>query len=140
MSEHNTPSVEKQNAPVTGIPSFVYFGIFATMFLILIVFLIGSCSSEEDENTLSSKKKKTRTLVLRYDEFAPCDLRFDYEFELDTQGDSISLKFPGVAELIKYSGKGKIEVPDYRKKGKVQINSLNPSIQARVRVWEVIWQ
>jgi hypothetical protein len=80
----------------------------------------------------------TTALVLRFDGFTPCDPEINFRFELDTQGDPISLKFPGVSKPLEYSGKGTLNAPENRTSGSVRITSLDSRKQARVRVYEVI--
>jgi len=96
------------------------------------------------ERILTQKAKNTeqtsgqgKLLSQKPDEYTPCHPSLDYKFELDTQGDPIYLKFPGVSSEVYYSGKGTIKVPP-RKSGPVQIRSANPNVQVRVRIWEVI--
>lgn len=96
-------------------------------------------TQEASRTTTQEQEVATKALVLRFDGFTPCDPRFDYTFELDTQGDSISLKFPNVREPVQYSGKGTIEVPKHRTSGPVHIISTDSNKQARVRIWEVVY-
>lgn len=85
----------------------------------------------------NSGQEKNQALILRFDCFTPCEPEFNYKFELDTQGDPISLKIPGVDTPVKYTGKGTINVPP-RKSGPVKITSQDPKKQVRVRIWEVV--
>jgi hypothetical protein len=80
----------------------------------------------------------TKATVLRFDGFTPCKPPIDFVFELDTQGDPISLKFPSVPAPLEYCGKGTINAPTNRTSGAVFITSLDPAKQARVRIWEVV--
>jgi hypothetical protein len=77
-------------------------------------------------------------LILRFDGFTPCDPAINYTFELDTQGDPVSLKFPGIPIPVNYSGKGTLNAPEKRLSGPVRVISQDSRKQARVRIWEVI--
>ncbi len=85
----------------------------------------------------SSPTTMTKALVLRFDGFTRCEPNIDYEFELDTQGDPITMQFPGIPEPVAYSGKEVLVAPTNRLSGPVIIMSSDPSKQARVRIWEV---
>jgi len=76
--------------------------------------------------------------IERYVCYTPCGVPIDFAFTLDTQGDPIILKFPGIAQPVHYSGKGTIEVPDSRDIGIVNITSPDPAKVARVKIEEVI--
>ena len=88
--------------------------------------------------TRNSSVQLTKVLVPRFDGFTPCDPQIDFAFELDTQGDPISLKFPGVEMAVEYSGKGTLNAPERRTSGPVHVTSLDTNKQARVRIWEVV--
>lgn len=76
--------------------------------------------------------------VLRHECFTPCVYALDFKFELETQAEAISLKFPGLTKPVEYSGKGTITVPDSRGTGDVEITSQDPSTKAWVRIMEVV--
>lgn len=80
----------------------------------------------------------TQATILRFDGFTPCEPSIDYKFELDTQGDPISLKFPGIEKPLEYSGKGVLQAPEHRDFGEVHITSKDSRKQVRVRIWEVV--
>jgi|SRR3989344_4606963 len=123
--------------------------LFTILFLSIFIFIvIPLIFEEEEENSYSLSKKEIagdnsnlknskEFLKLMFDDYTPCNIPINYKFELDTQGDPISLKFPGVDRIIYYSGKGTIKVPP-RKPGNVEILSSNPNLKARVRIWKVI--
>lgn len=98
----------------------------------------GEQNNRAQEERRAQSYTTTKVLVLRFDGFTPCSPVFDYPFELDTQGDPISLYFPGASIEPKiYSGKGKMNIP-WRSPGPVPIRSLNPNKQVRVRIWEIV--
>src|SRR6185369_13259593 len=95
-------------------------------------------ASTNSPASLPTTATLTKATVLRFDGFTPCEPPIQFAFELDTQGDPISLKFPGVDRTLEYSGKGTINAPTNRLSGPVNITSLDPQKQARVRIWEVV--
>lgn len=96
-----------------------------------------SLSKKEIAGDNSNLRNSREVLRLMFDDYTPCNVPINYKFKLDTQGDPISLKFPGIDETIYYSGKGTIKVPP-RRSGNVLILSLDSTKQARVRIWKVI--
>ncbi len=115
--------------------------IFGFVALVLVIWNIYSWVSTTTPPPLQSattQQQYTKAIILRFDGFTPCDPPIDFGFELDTQGDPISLKFPGIEKPVEYSGKGTINAPEQRTSGSVHIASLDPAKQARVRIWEVI--
>ena len=94
-------------------------------------------AAAERKATAAVEMVETKVLIPRFDGFTPCDPEINFTFELDTQGDAIFLKFPGVSTLVKYSGKGKLKAPEERRSGPVDIISQDSKKQARVRIWEV---
>lgn len=117
----------------------VMMALFSIIIAGIIVIPMVCGSEEENEDVSSTLPSETggTVLELMFDNYTPCSPSINFKFELDTQGDSISLKFPGVEKLVRYSGKGTIKVPP-RKPGPVEIISLNPAREARVRIWRVI--
>ncbi len=120
--------------------------VLATLFVLVIVINMINCGliwnswKEEGAKANTSQNKKTEALVLRFDGYTPCNPSIDYKFELDTQGEPISLEFPGITEPLKYSGKGEIKAPKNRDFGPVKIrsDSDDPNKKVRVRIWEVV--
>ena len=121
----------------------------AIVLMAIAIFWIKSCVSEykakkateppKTENTTSQPQTSNgqEALVLMFDGYTTCSPSIDYKFELDTQGDPIYAKFPGISEKVYYSGKGKIKVPP-RSSGPVTITSADPKKEARVRIWKVV--
>ncbi len=120
--------------------------VLATLFVLVVVFNMINCGltwnswKEEGAKANTSQEEKTEALVLRFDGYTPCNPSIDYKFELDTQGEPISLEFPGITEPLKYSGKGEIKAPKNRDFGPVKIrsDSDDPNKKVRVRIWEVV--
>ena len=89
----------------------------------------------------SPAKVGTKALIPRFDGFTPCDPTFDYPFELDTQGDPITMDVPGIGK-VHYSGKGVLDLGEKEEKrtpGPVHTTSDDSRKQARVRIWEVVY-
>lgn len=132
----------EKNTKVESVPSWTWMLLVAICLLIFIIGWVSSCNttsstSSATENIADNLKNSREVLKLMFDNYTPCNVPINYKFELDTQGDPISLKFPGIDKIIYYSGKGTIKVPP-RKSGKVEILSLNPNMRVRVRIWKVI--
>ena len=125
-----------------------------TIFLVMaIILLLGTwyrgCQADSKKTAAENQRKAaeyaathpreggTKILIPRFDGFTPCSPSIDFVFELDTQGDPVSMKFRGVSKPVFYSGKGTMRVPDERLSGSVEITSADPQKQARVRIWEV---
>jgi hypothetical protein len=142
METHKEKPVEsKSGSSIQTAPSWTW----RILILIFIILCLSgwmvSCNWEKtDDSTTNSNTPEVsykEVLELKFDGYTPCNPNIDYKFELDTQGDPIYLKFPGVNTLVYYSGKGTIKVPP-RNFGPVEITSLNPKKQVRVRIWKVI--
>ena len=117
----------------------------ALAMVLMVLLMLGSCTActwaKYKQATSSPEKVGTRALVPRFDGFTPCAPTFDYPFELDTQGDPITMDIPGIGR-VQYSGKGKLDLGERKEKrtpGPVPIISDNPRKQARVRIWEVVY-
>lgn len=121
----------------------VFLGLALIVLIIIINSGINSCkrNNSESDKTSTGNTAPTNTgqeaTVLMFDGQTTCYPSIDYKFELDTQGDPIYLKFPGVTQPVFYSGKGTIKVPP-RNSGPVTITSANPNREARVRIWKVV--
>ena len=99
---------------------------------------------EEPRPAPTTQTTLTKVLIPWFDGFTPCDPTFDFTFELDTQGDPIFMKFPGVKKPVPYSGKGQLDLEDpanpiKRLSGPVHITSQDSQKQARVRIWKVVY-
>ncbi|MBI3305938.1 hypothetical protein HYZ82_02260 [Candidatus Nomurabacteria bacterium] len=125
--------------------------------IVLAMFFINgirSCMSEKEAEAVAARAARaaaeerarleatqvvryTKVLIPRFDRLTPCDPEIPFAFELDTQGDPIFLKFPGIKKLVEYSGKGTLKAPEGRRSGPVEITSQKPDKEARVRIWEV---
>lgn len=80
-----------------------------------------------------------KVLIPEFEGFTPVNYDIDWEFHIDTDGDPILMKFPGVPEPVRYSGKGEMPTPS-RETGKTHITSGLPSNQpVRVRISRVKW-
>ena len=123
--------------------------IIATAIIIAVFFLYQWYSAPAEtpkEKTGSGQRKEqhllpVEALVLMVDRQTPFADNINYAFELDTQGDAISLRIPTIKGdmVVRYSGKGELQLPlQTRKKGLVYITSLTPGKEARVRIWKVV--
>lgn len=108
----------------------------------LIIFIFGWISSHEEEKKDQVVQQQTvPALILMVDRWTPFSDPINYTFELDTQGDPISLRISTVRgdTVVTYYGKGELQFPlRTRVKGPVYITSLIPGKEARVRIWKVI--
>lgn len=134
-------------SPVQPAPGWAWITLMAIVLLFLVLGIRGCVQDKakgEEKSRVgkisppSATVKTVEVLEKRFDGPTPCSPSIDYKFELDTQGDPIILKFPGIREPIEYSGKGTIKIPERRTSGPVQITSKDPRKEARVRIWEVV--
>lgn len=125
----------------------------AGMLCVIIIVWAGFKAHKDNEPPSSSNSTAARSSTARrapapkklYRErvaecYTPCAVNLDFKFELDTQGDPIDLKFPGIRELVHYSGKGTISVPDSRDVGDVIITSPDPTKTVWVKVDKLVWK
>jgi len=129
--------LKKQSGSASPKSILKWFGVILTILAIgfIAYWIYQKATSEPEQPTVSPMVGQLSKLM--FDGYTPCSPSIDYKFTLDTQGDSISLKFPGVENLVHYFGKGAIKVPP-RKKGRVEIRSLNPTREARVVISKVL--
>ena len=103
-------------------------------------------SRPEEKDTADGKGSnsyvvtRTRYTRLVIDQLTPVADSINYEYELDTQGDSVAITRPTIMgdTTITYNGHGELQLPfGVRTRGLVHITSLNPNKQVRVRIWRV---
>ncbi|MFA5999589.1 MAG: hypothetical protein WC783_01215 [Candidatus Paceibacterota bacterium] len=119
----------------------------AVIFLTLVVVGMKSCQKPKSKDTQTTgvvAGTQRKALVLEHDEYCPpyCDIDiWFHDFELDTQGDSISLTFNTNDKgpvTMKYPGKGTFEPPPHATTGNVRVRPLDPATRVRVKVSRVI--
>ncbi|MBU1728103.1 hypothetical protein KKA39_02235 [Patescibacteria group bacterium] len=118
---------------------------FGWLIIIVAVLFFGSTiidqikpKKQENDTSIPGYSPITQTgPILIFDGYTPCSPSIDYKFSLETLGDSINLKFPGVADPIFYDGKVDPRAPVNRTTGPVQITSANPNKEARVMIYKV---
>ncbi len=90
--------------------------------------------------TSTPSPRYEEALVLRKECFTPCAVNAPYVFDVDAQGDPVTLRIPlvrGGDTLVSYSGKGERVPTVARRNGEIQITSFDPSKIVRVRILEV---
>ncbi len=90
------------------------------------------------ENTTTIVKPLPGSRILRFEDHTPCSHVIDYAFEIETDGDPVWLKFPGINDPALYSGKGRFEFSNCTERTigeKTTITSANGQ-NVRVRVYE----
>lgn len=119
--------------------------ILSVILLFVVIFWIKSYKkdSSSSNNGGGKNKQKTestpttpqKTLTLTFDTLTPCSPTFDYDFEIKVGG-PVSIKFPGVPNLIYWDGKKDIKFPG-RRNGPVKIISTNPkNPNVFVKIWK----
>ena len=94
-------------------------------------------TSTSDTDTKIIQTPVSGSRILRVTDYTTCSHTFDYKFEIETDGDPVWMKFPGIKDSIYYSGKGRFDMPvDRRDSGPVTITSATNS-QVRIRIYEV---
>lgn len=111
------------------------------------VYWISQCASKEKvSETPNAPIAQSRTVtipetgtVLMVDRSTPMADSINYQFEFDTQGDSVLVVYKrgGAERSVKYLGKGTLDLGQ-RDAGLVHITSLTPGAEARVRIWRVV--
>ena len=131
-------------------------GVIVTPLIIFsIIFVIWKNSDSTSHNETSSSTTKTNksvqktengtetkpvpgSRILRFEGYTPYEKVIDFSFEIETDGDPVSIKFPGIPEKYSYSGKGRQEFSGDEKRtpGKETTITSKTGSPVRVRIYE----
>lgn len=121
-----------------GVFGWIWSILVTILIIVVIIWIISSifnsCNRPKNPETASPTTQILKNV--KYDGYTPFSESINYKFEIDSLGDPMFLKFPGISETIYYSGKGTFKVPP-RKSGIVYITSADPNKEARLRIREV---